>query len=96
MLSWHPHKVKTPLTVTNLLTVANHLAHSTIYGDLLFNAQLNTGFTGLLCLGEMTWPDRISLRNYKKVMMQFSMEWTPDSYSFWLPTKKTDTTFKGN
>ena len=91
-----PTKRKTPLTVTNLLTVANHLAHSTIHDDLLFNAQLNTGFTGLLRLGEMTWPDRIALRNYKKVTMRFSMEWTTDSYSFWLPTHKTDTTFEGN
>ena len=91
-----PTKRKTPLTVTNLLTVTNHLADSTIHDDLLFNAQLNTGFTGLLCLGEMTWPDRITLRNYKKVTMWFSMEWTADSYSFWLPTHKTDTTFEGN
>ena len=54
------------------------------------------GFTGLLRLGKMTWPDQVSLRNYKKVTMRFSMEWTADSYSFWLPTRKTDTTFEGN
>ena len=68
----------------------------TIHDDLLFNAQLNTGFTGLLHLGEMTWPNRVTLRDYKKVTMRFSMEWTADSYSFWLPTHKTDTTFEGN
>ena len=67
-----------------------------MHDDLLFNAQLNTGFTGLLCLGEMTWPNRIALRDYKKVTMCFSMEWTQNSYSFWLLTYKANTTFKGN
>ena len=28
--------------------------------------------------------------------MGFSIEWMVDSYSFWLPTHKTDTTFEGN
>jgi hypothetical protein len=64
-----PTKRKRPLTVTNLLTVADNLAQSTIHDDLLFNTQLNTGFTGLLRLSELTWPDRVSLRNYKKVTM---------------------------
>ena len=91
-----PTKQKSPLPVVNLLTVAEDLTLSTIHDNLLFNAQLNTGFTGPLHLGEMTWPDHVALRDYKKVTMQFSMEWTTDSYSFWLPTHKTDTTFKGN
>ena len=55
-----------------------------------------TGFTGLLRLGEMIWPDRVSLRDYKKVTMCYSMQWTANTYSFWLPTHKADTTFEGN
>jgi hypothetical protein len=37
-----PTNRKSPLTVANLLTVAEDLAHSTLHDDLLFNAQLNT------------------------------------------------------
>jgi hypothetical protein len=91
-----PTKRKSPLTIANLVTVADDLGSSTVHDDLLFNAQLNTGFTGLLRLGEIVWPDTISLRDYKKVTMRYSMEWTPDTYSFWLPTHKADTTFEGN
>ena len=85
-----PTKQKTPLTVSNLLTVMDDLTQSTIHDDLLFNAQLNTGFTGLLHLGELTWPDWVSLRNYKKVTMRFSMEW-PQTHilSGYQPTKLT-------
>ena len=80
----------------NLLTVANNVAPSTLHDDLLFNALLNTGFTGLLCLRELTWPDKIALRDYKKLTMWHSLQWNPSSYSFWLPTHKADTTFEGN
>ena len=91
-----PTKRKSPLTVANLLTVANDLAPSTLHDDLLFNALLNTGFTGLLRLGELTWPDKITLRDYKKLTMRHTLQWTPTEYSFWLPTHKADTTFEGN
>jgi hypothetical protein len=87
---------KSPLTVANLTTVSNSLAVSSDHDDLLFDAQLNTGFTGLLRLGEMTWPNNVALRDYKKVTMRFSLEWLLDAYAFWLPTQKTDTTFEGN
>jgi hypothetical protein len=51
---------KSPLTVADLLVVSHDLAPSTDH-DLLFHAQLNTGFTGLLRLGELTWPNQIGL-----------------------------------
>ena len=91
-----PTTRKSPLTVANLVTVSTNLASSTDHDDLLFNAQLNTGFTGLLRLGEITWPNKISLRDYKKVTMRFSLDLTPTQYSFWLPTHKADTVFEGN
>ena len=91
-----PTKRKSPLTVAHLLTVANDLTSSTLHDDLLFNALLNTGFTGLLRLGELTWPDKVALRDYKKVSMRHSIEWSPNTYSFWLPTHKANTTFEGN
>jgi hypothetical protein len=84
------------LTIANLVTISNALATLNIHDDLLFNAQLNMGFAGLLRLGKMTWLDTISLRDYKKVTMCFSLNWVLNTYSFWLPTHKADTTFEGN
>jgi hypothetical protein len=55
-----PTHWKSPLTIANLITIAEDMACSTLHNDLLFNAQLNTGFTGLLHLGEMTLPNHVS------------------------------------
>ena len=54
---------KSPITIADLLFVSHDLAPSTDHDDLLFNAQLNTGFTALLRLGELTWPNKIALQN---------------------------------
>jgi len=89
-------KRKSPLTIANLITVADDPAPSTLHDDLLFNAQLNTGFPGLLRLGEMTSPDNVALRDYKKITLRFSLEWLVNAYAFWLPTHKADVTFEGN
>ena len=91
-----PTVCKSPLTVANLVCVAHNLAPSTDHDDLLFNALLNTGFTGLLRLGELTWPNKIALRDYRKVTMRSSLERLAHEYSFWLPTHKSDITFEGN
>jgi hypothetical protein len=91
-----PTQRKSPLTVANLVTVCTDLSASTLHDDLLFHAQLNTGFTGLLRLGELTSPDTTYLRDYKKVSMRFSLKINPYTYSFYLPAHKADTTFEGN
>ena len=87
---------KSPLTVANLHFVSHDLAPSTDHDDLLFDAQLNTGFTALLRLGELTWPNKIALRDYRKVTLRSSLERHTQQYSFWLPTHKADTVFEGN
>jgi hypothetical protein len=87
---------KSLLTVADLLVVSHDLAPSTDHDDLLFHAQLNTGFTGLLRLGELTWPNQIALRDYRKVTLRSSLKLHAREYSFWLPTHKADTTFEGN
>jgi hypothetical protein len=84
------------LTLNHLQQVSDSLANSTLHDDFLFESQLSSGFAGLLRLGEMTWPDKIADRDYRKVTMRFSLEWLTDAYAFWLPTNKTDTTFEGN
>ena len=47
-------------------------------------------------LGELTWPDNISLRDYRKVTMRPSVELLLDAISFWLPGHKADQFFEGN
>jgi hypothetical protein len=75
-----PTKCKSLLTAAHLLTLTDDLASSTLHDGLLFNALFNTSITSLLCLREMTWPNKITLGDYKKVTMRFSMEWTKNMY----------------
>ena len=65
---------KSHLTTANLLIISGDLSLSSDHDDLLFDAQLNTGITGLLCLGKMTWPNKVTLHDFKKVTMCFSLE----------------------
>jgi len=68
----------------------------TEHDDLLSHAQLNIGFTRLLYLGELTWPNQISLHDYRKVTLRSSLKLHAREYSFWLQTHKADTTFEVN
>jgi hypothetical protein len=72
------------------------LASSSTHDDLLFEAQLSTGFAGLLRLGEMTFPDKIGDRDYRKVTLRHSLQWLPHAFAFWLPSHKVDIFFEGN
>ena len=91
-----PTICKLPLTVADLLIVSHDLVPSTDHDDLLFHAQLNAGFTGLLLLGELTWPNHIALQDYRKVTLQSFLKLHAQEYMFWLPTHKADTIFEGN
>ena len=64
-----PTICKLPLTVADLLIVSRDLVPSTDHDDLLFHAQLDTSFTILLHLGELTWPNQIALWDYRKVTL---------------------------
>ena len=44
-----------------------HYRSSSLHDDLLFVAQLLTGFFALLRLGELTVPDDVYLRNPSKI-----------------------------
>ena len=69
---------KLPLTVNNLNTVYYTLGTDPLHDDVLFAAQLFTGFENLLCLGELCWPDKVALCNYRKVTMQHTVEFFDD------------------
>lgn len=91
-----PIRRKDPLTVHDLKSVGSRLQHSSSHDDLLFVAQLYTGFHGLLRLGDMTFPDDPAIRNWRKVPRRSSLICMPDAYSFTLPSHKSDRFFEGN
>ena len=83
---------KSPLTVQHLSYIHNHLTVSQHLDNLLFNTQINMGFSALLHLGELVSPNKVVLRDWNKVTMQQ----LPIGYAFWLPCHKVDMVFEGN
>ena len=63
---------------------------------MLFFCMINTGFTGLLQLGEMTVSDILHLWDSCKVVSHSSLSWVDNEHEFLLPAHKANTTFKGN
>ena len=63
---------------------------------MLFLAMINTGFAGLLRLGEMTISDSPHRRDCRKLISRSSLSWVDNEYEFLLPAHKADTTFEGN
>jgi hypothetical protein len=58
--------------------------------------MLVMGFFGLLRLGEMAFPNDLSLQNWKKVTRRNTLKLLPDHYEFLLPGHKADRFFEGN
>jgi hypothetical protein len=88
---------KLPICIDNLRRVILSLEKSTSHDDKLFLCQLLTGFHGLMRCGELTSPDSASHRDSRKITMRFSVAWpTLSSFSFILPSNKTDPFFRGN
>ena len=91
-----PIKRKTPLSHANLLFVLDSMVSSPSHDDLLFAAIMLTGFHTLMRLGELVFPDKTVLRNYRKVSLRHSVSLLPHQYSFFLPSHKADRFFEGN
>lgn len=87
---------KLPLTISNLISVFDSLGPHPSHDDLLWATQLFTGTDSLLRLAELCWPDKIELRDYRKVTMRHSIEFGDNIVSFWLPGHKADAFFEGN
>jgi hypothetical protein len=90
-----PTKWKVPLTTTLLQSIFNSFT-SANHDDMFFLSMLNTGFPGLLRLGEMAISNNPQLRNFRKVVLQNLLEWVGNDYEFLLPAHKTNTSFEGN
>lgn len=89
-------KRKRPLRRTELIALHPAYAASSNHDDLLFISILLTGFFGLMRLGELVSPDKIELRDPRKVIPRDSVEVLQDSFSFFLPGHKADRFFEGN
>ena len=87
---------KMALTFTDLNLVLADLSSSIQHDDLLFKSMLITGFFALMRLGELTFPNDIKLRNWKKISKRSSVILSTDQYQFHLPGHKADQFFEGN
>jgi hypothetical protein len=91
-----PTKRKRALTLSDLLQVISETANSNSHDDKLFLTMLLTGFFALMRLGELTFPNDINLRNWRKISKRSSVVITDDQYEFHLPGHKADRFFEGN
>lgn len=91
-----PVRRKLPLSRTDLETVMASMPRPHRHDDLLFLAQLFDGFYGLLRLGELVWPDNVSLQTFSKLTLRTSVVMCNTYHSFLLPRHKSDTQFEGN
>ena len=81
-----PTKRKRALSMEDLQLVVNHYSNSHDHDDLLFVAQMLTGFFALMRLGELVCPDDNSLLDPRKLTTRTSVTMSDDDYRFFLPT----------
>ena len=91
-----PVKRKAPFSHANLLHILDSMVSASSHDNLLFAALILTGFHALMRLGELVFPDKKNLRNYRKISLRHSVSVLPTQYSFFLPSHKGDRTFEGN
>jgi len=91
-----PTNRKRALTLDDLSIVISHYQQSNSHDDRLFVAMLLTGFFALMRLGELTFPDNVALRDWRKVTKRASVLLFNNRYSFFLPAHKADRLFEGN
>ncbi|KAJ3910866.1 hypothetical protein F5877DRAFT_93825 [Lentinula edodes] len=94
----HPivKRIKRPLQCTELTEAFNNLHSSSSFDDHLFLALLYVGFFALMQLGELVFPDRVDLQDFRKVIMRDSFLADAEHLKFNLPMHKADRTFEGN
>lgn len=91
-----PVKRKRPLSTAEIDVVFRSFGDSPTHDDILFMAMITTGFYGLLRLGELTMPDSVKLRNYRKISMRRTVQLLGSHFSYFLPSHKADRFFEGN
>ncbi|KAE9391753.1 hypothetical protein BT96DRAFT_1059820 [Gymnopus androsaceus JB14] len=87
---------KCPLQWTELTRVHDKLHSSSSFDNLLFLTLLFVGFFALMRLGELVFPNKIDLQDFRKVIMCLFFIADDEHIEFNLPTHKADHTFEGN
>jgi hypothetical protein len=87
---------KLPLSRPDLAVVGMAYRQSPSFDDCLFITQLFVGFHALLRLGELVWPDKLALQDYRKVVLRHTVNIHPSAFTFHLPGHKADKFFEGN
>jgi hypothetical protein len=90
-----PTRRKHPLSVEDLVFASSQHPSPT-HDDTLFLALLYSAFYALHRLGELTWPDHLSTRDWRKVISRSSVQISSDTYSYVLPYHKGDRFFQSN
>jgi hypothetical protein len=91
-----PVKRKLPFSHADLHLLINSFPNPSPHDDLLFVAQILSGFHALLRLGELVFPDKKKDRNFRKIALRHSVRVTTELFSFFLPSHKGDMSFEGN
>ncbi|KAF8591611.1 hypothetical protein K439DRAFT_1644223 [Ramaria rubella] len=89
-------KCKRPLEPEDIVLLSRTYGDSHFHNDLLFLAQVTSGFSALNRLGELVWPDTKRLQSYHIVPMCHTVRWLNEAYSYFLPGHKGDRFFEGN
>ncbi|KAL1701186.1 hypothetical protein EV121DRAFT_173824, partial [Schizophyllum commune] len=87
---------KRPLNRRELAELQPTYAASQNHDDMLFWSLLLTGFHGVMRLGELVAPDRVDLRDYRKIIRRSSVRVREHAFEFFLPGHKADRFFEGN
>lgn len=87
---------KQPLTTTQLQQVLSCFKERPQHDNLLFLATLFTGFSSLLRLGELCFPDDHSIHNWQKFFLCSSLKLFNKHFEFLLPAHKANRYFEGN
>jgi hypothetical protein len=87
---------KRALTIDDLNTVCHSFSDASSHDDLLFCTLLCVGFFALMRLGELTFPDNITLRDPRKLIRRSTVRLQPTFFQFFLPGHKADRFFEGN
>lgn len=85
-----PTKRAEALTMLDIKIASDFFCES--FDDLVFNSILALGFNGLHRLGELVEPDRLHLRDDRKVIKRWSLKIEEDEsfFQYTLPYSKTD------
>lgn len=95
-MQFKPIAWKRALTCDDLRLIVSHFSLSSEHDDLLFLSMFYTAFFGLMRLGELTFPNDLSICDWHKVTHRSSVTVTLLCYEFLLPAHKRNRFFEGN